>query len=63
MFHQPYPGEANDALRLEVAPERGAHMEALVVYFPAVLRDEVTMRIHWGETVVPVRLKAPYRPQ
>ena len=29
---------------------------------PAVLRDEATMRIHWGETVLPIRLKAPYRP-
>ena len=63
VFHQPYPGEASDALRLEVTPERGAHMETMAFYFPVVLRDEAVMRIHWGETVIPVRLKAPFRPQ
>lgn len=63
VFHQPYPGESSDAIRLEVMPERGAHMETLAFYFPVVLRDEATMRIHWGETIVPVRMKAPYRPQ
>lgn len=63
VFHQPYPGESSEALRLEVTPERGAHMEALAFYFPVVLRDEAVMRIHWGEMIVPVRIKAPYRPQ
>jgi hypothetical protein len=63
VFHQPYPGETSDALRLEVSPERGAHMETLAFYFPVVLRDEAVMRIHWGETMLPVRIKAPFRPQ
>jgi len=63
VFHQPYPGEASDYLRLEVTPERGAHMETLAFYFPVVLRDEAVMRIHWGEVIVPVKLKAPWRPQ
>ncbi len=63
VFHTPYPGETSDALRLEVTPERGAHMETLAFYFPVVLRDEAVMRVHWGDTMVPVRIKAPYRPQ
>ena len=63
VFHQPYPGESSDAIRLDVTPERGAHMETLAFYFPVVLRDEAVMRIHWGETIVPIRIKAPYRPQ
>ena len=62
VFHQPYPGETADALRLEIAPERGAHMETLAFYFPVVLRDEAVMRVHWGEMILPVRIKAPYRP-
>jgi hypothetical protein len=62
VFHRPYPGDSLDALRLEVATERGAHMETLAIYFPVVLQDEATMRIHWGETIVPIRIKAPYRP-
>jgi Protein of unknown function (DUF2911) len=63
VFHQPYPGEASDALRADVTPERASHMETLAFYFPVVLRDEAVVRIHWGEVVVPVRLKAPYRPR
>jgi hypothetical protein len=63
VFHQPYPGEASDAYRFEVTPERGGHMETLAFYFPVVVRDEAVMRIHWGEVMVPVRIKAPYRPQ
>jgi hypothetical protein len=62
VFHSPYPGDSADALRLEVMPERGAYMETLAIYFPVVLRDEAVMRIHWGETIVPLRLKAPFRP-
>ena len=62
VFHTPYPGEAQDALRLEIAPERGAHMETMAIYFPIVMRDEAVLRIHWGETIVPLKIKAPYRP-
>ena len=63
VFHQPYPGEAADAVRLDVTPERGMHMETLAFYFPVMLRDEAVLRVHWGETMVPVRIKAAYRPQ
>lgn len=62
VFHTPYPGEEQDALRVDVTPERGAHMETLALYFPVVMRDEALLRIHWGETIVPLRIKAPYRP-
>jgi len=63
VFHIPYPGEGSDALRVDVTPERGSHMETLAFYFPVVLRDDAVMRIHWGEMMVPVRIKAPYRPE
>lgn len=62
VFHTPYPGDRFDALRVDIAPERGAHMETLAFYFPVVLRDEAVMRVHWGERIVPVKLKAPFRP-
>lgn len=62
VFHKPYPGAEQDALRLDVQPEQGAHMETLAIYFPHVLRDEAIIRIHWGTTLLPVRLKAPVRP-
>jgi hypothetical protein len=62
VFHKPYPGVARDAYRFDVAPERGAHMESLAIYFPSVLRADAVLRIHWGETVLPLRLNAPYSP-
>ena len=61
-FHKPYPGSSADVLRIEVAPEQGMHMETLAIYFPVVLRDEAVMRVHWGQTMMPLRIKAPYRP-
>lgn len=63
VFHKPYPGGSADVLRLDVQPEKGSHMESLAIYFPSVLRDEAVMRIQWGETIVPLRIKAPYRPE
>jgi hypothetical protein len=62
VFHKPYPGEANDVLRVDVAAETGAHMETMAFYFPLVLRDDAILRLHWGTTVLPIRIKAPYRP-
>ena len=63
VFHKPYPGSADDALRVDVTPEPLSHLESLAIYFPVVLRDEALMRIHWGTTGVTVRIKAPYRPE
>ena len=62
VFHSPYPGKEHDVLRAEVTPERGAHMEVLAYYFPIVARDSTVLRIHWGETIVPVRIKVSRDP-
>ncbi|MEO7085440.1 MAG: DUF2911 domain-containing protein [Gemmatimonadaceae bacterium] len=62
-FHTPYPGAALDYLRVDVTPEPVSHMESMAIYFPMVLRDEATMRIHWGEIAVPIHIKAPYKPE
>ena len=61
-FHKPYPGESQDALRVDVATETASHMESLAIEFPVVLRDDAVMRIHWGTVGVPIKIKAPYRP-
>ncbi|MBI4419515.1 MAG: DUF2911 domain-containing protein [Gemmatimonadetes bacterium] len=58
VFHIPYPGEARDALRLEVTPEKGSHMETLSFYFPLVDADSATLVLHWGTTIVPLGLRA-----
>lgn len=59
VYHTPYPGEAQDALRLTVRPEAGAHMETLAFYFPVVEGKEAQLRLHWGEVVVPFTITVP----
>jgi hypothetical protein len=59
VYHTPYPGEQQDALRLEVRPEEGPHMEALAFYFPVVEGKEAVLRLHWGEVMVPLQLRVP----
>jgi hypothetical protein len=63
VFHIPYPGSDRDVLRFDVAPEQVSPIETLAIYFPAVQRDEATMRMQWGGTAVPVHIKAPFRPR
>jgi hypothetical protein len=62
VFHSPYPGTQHDVLRADVNPERLSHMEVLAYYFPVVGRDSVVLRIHWGETAVPVHIKVSREP-
>jgi hypothetical protein len=57
VFHIPYPGEHQDALRLTVTPEEGTHMEVLAFDFPVVGPDSAVIRMHWGTTVVPLRVR------
>lgn len=61
-FHRPYPGASADALRIDVTPETASHVESMTIDFPMVLRDDALMRIQWGTTAVPIRIKAPYKP-
>jgi hypothetical protein len=62
VFHLPYPGEATDVLRIDVTPEQVSHMESFAIYFPMVLRDDAVLRLHWGTTALPLRIKAPFKP-
>jgi hypothetical protein len=59
VFHTPYPGREHDALRITVTPERGDHMETLAFYFPVVDGRKAILRLHWGETIVPISIQAP----
>jgi hypothetical protein len=59
VFHIPYPGPAQDALRVTLKPQAGPFMEALAFYFPAADADQALLYLHWGETVVPVPLATP----
>ena len=56
VFHIPYP-EGEDALRLDVPPIVGSHMETLAFYFPLATADSGTLHLHWGETIIPLPLR------
>lgn len=58
VFHTPYPGEEKDALRITVTPQKGEHMETLAFYFPVVDGRDALLRLHWGETVIPIEIRA-----
>ena len=57
-WHTRYP-EGQDALRLEVVPRQGSHMESLAFYFPVVDGKKAELVLHWGTTVVPLTLEVP----
>lgn len=57
LFHLAYP-EANDALRVDVAPATTPTVETLTIAFPAVDADSATMTIQWGATALSLHLRA-----
>lgn len=56
VFHEPYP-EGLDALRIDVRPRRGPPVETMAFYFPIATADSAELHLHWGETVVPLRIR------
>ena len=59
VYHEPYPGEEHEELRLTVAPQTGQHMETLAFYFPEVEKKDAELRLHWGKTIVPLQITVP----
>ena len=55
-FHTQPPSSNDEQLRLTVKPTTGAHMETLAFEFPVITRDGATLDMHWGTTVVPMRI-------
>jgi hypothetical protein len=57
LFHTRRPRNTNDDLvRFRVTPGSAPHMEALMWYFPTIQRDSALLRMHWGTTVVDLRV-------
>lgn len=54
--HSFFPFEAEVA-RVQAEPETGGHMETLAFYFPVVGPYETTLHLHWGTTVLPLRIE------
>ena len=62
-FHTQPPSSSDEQVRFTVKPATGPHMETLAFYFPVVTRDGATLDMHWGTTVVPMRITVePSRP-
>ncbi len=58
-YHDHYPGEGQDALRLDVRPEQGPHVETLTFSFPTVEGKDAVLRLEWGEVWVPLSIRVP----
>ncbi|MEP6506811.1 MAG: DUF2911 domain-containing protein [Gemmatimonadales bacterium] len=56
-FHLKYT-EGKDILRVRVKSHSGDRIESLAYYFPMVDGDSAVLAIHWGNTVVPMEIKA-----
>jgi hypothetical protein len=57
VHHMFYP-EGKDALRVKAVPRVGDHLETLGISFPMVDADSAEMVIHWGKTIVPLRIRS-----
>ena len=57
-WHTKYP-QGEDALRLEVTPRTGSHMETLAFYFPVADGRKGELVLHWGTVVVPLAIEVP----
>jgi len=58
VWHTKYP-EGQDALRLDVTPRTGSHMETLAFYFPVVDGKKAELVLHWGTVIVPMTIEVP----
>lgn len=57
VHHMFYP-QGKDALRVKAIPRSGDQLETLGIYFPLVDADSAEMVIHWGKTVVPLKVRS-----
>lgn len=57
VHHMFYP-RGKDVLRVKTVPRSGDHFETLAILFPVVDADSAELEIHWGRTVVPLRIRA-----
>ncbi len=56
-WHTRYPGKDKDALRFNVSPKEGSHMEMMTFYFPLVTKNSASINLHWGKIIIPFEIK------
>jgi hypothetical protein len=59
VYHTPYPGEGQDALRFDVRPETGPPAETLTFEFPVVEGKDAELEFRWGTVAVPLKIQVP----
>lgn len=59
VYHTPYPGEAEDALRVDVPVGVGAYHEVLTFDFSLVEGKDAVLSLRWGTVVVPLSIVVP----
>ena len=59
VYHTPYPGEEFDALRFMASPRLGEHVETMAFYFASVEKKDTELRLHWGDTYIPLNITVP----
>lgn len=59
VYHTPYPGEEDDALRLDINVENGHHIEALTFDFSSVEGKDAVLELRWGTTVIRFSIRVP----
>jgi hypothetical protein len=59
VYHTPYPGEAQDVLRLEVVPETSSYTEVMTFDFPFVEGKETALQFRWGTTRLSMTIAVP----
>jgi hypothetical protein len=57
VHHMFYP-PGKDVLRVKTVARSGDQFETLAIYFPMVDADSAEMVIHWGRTVVPLKIRS-----
>ena len=61
VFHLRHAPDA-DVLRVKSRPEPAEHVETLTFDFPLADADSAVLRLHWGRTAVPLRLRVKRAP-
>jgi hypothetical protein len=57
VFHLKLPEKSDEVLRVKSTAHSADHMETLGFYFPTADADSAVLNMHWGKTVVPMRIK------
>ena len=59
VFHIPYPGVEEDALRLEIPVGSGDYFETMTFHFPTLGPNTADLTLQWGSTKIILPIEVP----